>query len=40
MIVVSAVIDCLASLSLSYPKLDKKERQELEAARQILLSTD
>ena len=38
-IVASAVIDCLASLDLSYPKLGKKERTALEAARATLLST-
>ena len=37
MVVASAVIDCLASLDLAYPRLGKKELGELEAAREALL---
>lgn len=37
MVVASAVIDCLASLDLAYPRLGKKELGELEAARETLL---
>ncbi|MGH9969690.1 MAG: polyphosphate kinase 2 family protein [Pyrinomonadaceae bacterium] len=37
LVVASAVIDCLASLDLAYPKLSKEELKELEAARQMLL---
>ena len=39
-IVAAAVIDTLASLDLSYPKVNKEKRTELEAARQTLETTN
>jgi PPK2 family polyphosphate:nucleotide phosphotransferase len=38
LVVSSALIDCLASLNLKYPTLRKKERKDLEDAKQTLLS--
>jgi PPK2 family polyphosphate:nucleotide phosphotransferase len=38
LVVSAALIDCLGSLDLTYPTLRKKERKELEAAKQTLLS--
>ena len=35
-VVAAAVIDALASLDLEYPKVGKKQLDELEAARQAL----
>ena len=37
-VVAAAIIDALASLDLHYPKVDKRKRQELAAARRILMS--
>ena len=34
LVVAAAVVDALASLDLHYPEIDKKQRAELEAARQ------
>jgi PPK2 family polyphosphate:nucleotide phosphotransferase len=36
LVVASAVIDCLASLDLAYPKLSNEELDELQTARQLL----
>ena len=40
LVVAAAVIDALASLDLSYPKVNKEKRTELEAARQTLETTN
>ena len=37
-VVAAAIIDALASLDLKYPKVDKRKRQELVAARRMLMS--
>jgi len=37
-VVAAAIIDALASLDLHYPKVDKRKRQELAAARKMLMS--
>jgi PPK2 family polyphosphate:nucleotide phosphotransferase len=37
-VVAAAIIDALASLDLHYPKVDKRKRQELAAARRMLMS--
>ena len=37
LVVAAAVVDALASLDLKYPKVDKKQLAELDAARQALL---
>jgi PPK2 family polyphosphate:nucleotide phosphotransferase len=37
-VVSAAIIDALASLDLHYPKVDKQKRQEIAAARKLLMS--
>jgi hypothetical protein len=37
-VVAAAIIDALASLDLQYPKVDKHKRQELAAARKMLMA--
>ena len=37
-VVAAAIIEALASLDLHYPKVDKRKRQELAAARKLLMS--
>jgi hypothetical protein len=37
MVVASAVIDTLDSLDLSYPKVSREQRQELEGLRQAFV---
>jgi PPK2 family polyphosphate:nucleotide phosphotransferase len=39
-VVASAVIDCLSSLNLAYPKVDKAKQKELEAAKHALIAND
>jgi hypothetical protein len=36
LVVSAVVVDALKSLNLSYPKVDKKKRDELAEARQLL----
>ena len=38
LVVAAAVVEALASLDLRYPDLDKKQRADLEVARQTLLA--
>ena len=38
LVVAAAVVDALASLDLRYPEVDKKQRADLEVARQTLLA--
>lgn len=38
LVVAATVIDALAALDLSYPKVDKEKRKELAAAKQALLA--
>jgi PPK2 family polyphosphate:nucleotide phosphotransferase len=40
LVVSSAVVDCMASLNLAYPKLRAEEQNELMEAKALLLSTD
>ena len=40
LVVAAAIVDALASLDLRYPEVDKKQRADLEAARQTLLAEE